>query len=271
MRDGGRTSCWITLDGAVNARAVVPRVLLRADNLQSLSARDVRLLVDDERVHVVLDLRTDVEVELEGPGPMTREPAVRIEHRSLYPDSGGNTDFEVDAVVLWQHDDDHDAVEESPVVRAYLSYLRRRPDSVVGSIRAIARSHGAVLVHCAAGKDRTGVVVALALDAAGIDRGAIVDDYLASRERIEEIMARLVRSPTYRAELDGQDPHQLAPSRGTMERFLQIVDERLGGSVAWLGANGLEPADLERLRRRLTLRGTHSTFDRHGGQIATRD
>jgi hypothetical protein len=41
-----RAPRWIALDGAVNARSVVPRVLLRADNLQSLSARDVRLLVE---------------------------------------------------------------------------------------------------------------------------------------------------------------------------------------------------------------------------------
>ena len=73
----------------MNARVIVPRVLLRSDNLQSLSGQDVRTLVDAQAVEVVVDLRTDVEVELEGPGPMTRESAVRIEHRSLYPDSGG--------------------------------------------------------------------------------------------------------------------------------------------------------------------------------------
>ena len=43
----------------------------------------------------------------------------------------------------------------------------------------VATARGAVLVHCAAGKDRTGVVVALALDAAGVDRETIVSDYLA--------------------------------------------------------------------------------------------
>lgn len=92
---------WIALDGAVNVRAVVPGVLLRADNLQSLSTRDVRLLVEEEALEVVLDLRTDVEVELEGPGPMTAERAVRIEHRSLHPDSGGNTDLDADTVKPW--------------------------------------------------------------------------------------------------------------------------------------------------------------------------
>jgi len=222
---------WIALDGAVNARVLVPRVLLRADNLQSLSERDVRLLVEAEALEVVVDLRTDVEVELEGPGPMTAELAVRTEHRSLYPDS--------------------ESPDEPPVVRAYMGYLRRRPDSVVGSVRAIARADGAVLVHCAAGKDRTGVVVALALDAAGVDRDTIVGDYLATRERIDAIMARLVSSPTYRAQLEGHDTHKFAPVPGTMERLLELVDDRFGGSVAWLSARGLGHADIERLRRRL--------------------
>ena len=153
---------WIALDGAVNARAVVPGVLLRADNLQSLTMRDVRLLVEEEALELVLDLRTDVEVELEGPGPMTAERAVRIEHRSLHPDSGGNTDLDADTVKPWWSAGEDDLPGELPVVRAYMSYLRRRPDSIVGSVRAIARVTGAVLVHCAAGKDRTGVVVAVA-------------------------------------------------------------------------------------------------------------
>ena len=243
---------WIALDGAVNARAVVPGVLLRADNLQSLSARDVRFLVEEEAVDVVLDLRTDVEVEREGPGPMTAERAVRIEHRSLHPDSGGNTDLEADTVRPWgRGDEDETTGLETPIVRAYMSYLRRRPDSVVGAVRTIARAERAVLVHCAAGKDRTGVVVAVALEAAGVGREAIVADYVATAERIDAIMARLVSSPTYRAELEGYDVRNHAPLRETMERFLELVSDRFGGSAAWLGAHGLSDADLERLRDRL--------------------
>jgi protein-tyrosine phosphatase len=230
---------------------VVPRVLLRADNLQSLSQRDVRRLVEAEALEVVLDLRTDVEVALEGPGPMTAELAVRIEHRSLYPDSAGNTDLEAGTVKPWGVAARDESPDESPVVRAYMSYLRRRPDSVVGSVRAIARADGAVLVHCAAGKDRTGVVIALALDAAEVDRDTIVGDYLASRERIDAIVARLLSSSTYRAELEGHDAQELAPVPGTMERLLELVDQRFGGSAAWLSAHGLGDADLKRLRRRL--------------------
>jgi protein-tyrosine phosphatase len=243
---------WIALDGAVNARAVVPRVLLRADNLQSLSARDVRRLVDEHALEVVIDLRTDVESAFEGEGPISAEPGVRIELRSLYPDSAGRTDLDASTVKPWKaHHDDDPTLAEAPVVRAYMSYLRLRPDSIVGAVRTIARAEGAVLVHCAAGKDRTGVLVALALDAAGIERARIVADYLATAERIEAIIARLMGSALYRGELEGHDPQRHAPLAGTMERVLELVDERHGGSAAWLSAHGLEDHDLQLLRRRL--------------------
>jgi protein-tyrosine phosphatase len=243
---------WITLDEAANAQVVVPSVLLRSDNLQSLTAQDIRLLVEQEAVEVVLDLRTDVEVELEGPGPLTHEPRVRIEHRSLHPHSGGNTDLDADTVDLWPKTDDSPWPDEPPVVRAYMSYMTARPDSVLASIRAIANARGAVLVHCAAGKDRTGVVVALALDAAGVERETIVSDYLATGQRIDAIMDRLLSSPTYRPELEGHDPQAHAPVPGAIERVFELIDQDFGGSAAWLSSQGLSDEELSLLRRRVT-------------------
>jgi protein-tyrosine phosphatase len=245
------TARWIELDGAVNARVVVPGVLLRSDNLQSLTARDVSVLVDQEALEVVLDLRTELEIKLEGPGPMTQEPRVRIEHRSLYPGSGGNTDLEAATVNLWPGTGPSGWPDEPRVVQAYMSYLIGRPDSIVASVRTIANTPGAVLVHCAAGKDRTGVIVALAMDAAGVDRPLIVRDYLATADRIDAIMARLLGSPTYRDELQDHDPRTHAPVPGTMERVLALVDESFGGSAAWLAAHGLTGAELDRLQRRI--------------------
>jgi len=109
-----------------------------------------------------------------------------------------------------------------------------------------------VLVHCAAGKDRTGVVVALAMDAAGIDRQIIVEDYLATAERIDAIMERLMSSPTYRSELEGHDPRTHAPVPGTIERVFEILDEGFGGSVAWLSSQGMNSDELDALRRKMT-------------------
>ncbi|HWD70838.1 MAG TPA: tyrosine-protein phosphatase [Solirubrobacteraceae bacterium] len=245
---------WIELDGAVNARAVVPGVLLRSDNLQDLSERDVSELVGEHRLEVVLDLRTEVEVTLEGPGPLISESRVRVAHHSLYP-SQGNTDVDADTIKPgtrpWGSDDAVSLPDETPLVRAYLGYMYSRPDSVVAAVREIATADGATLVHCAAGKDRTGTIVAVALEASGATRELIAEDYLASGERIEQIMERLCSSDTYRQELEGHDPQRHAPVPGTIERVLEIVDAQHGGAAGWLLANGLTETELALLRERL--------------------
>jgi hypothetical protein len=257
---------WIPLDGAVNARdagglaladgtgVVPPRRLLRADNLQGLTARDVRRLVEELRLRTVVDLRTGVEVVREGPGPLTAVDEVAVEHRSLYPETGGQTDVDAETVVPWGGEALHpDDAPETATVQVYLAYLRHRPDSVVAAVRAVASppDDGAVLVHCAAGKDRTGVVVALALEAAGVARDEVVADYLVTRERIEAIVARLAASPTYAAEIRTYDVQSHAPREGTMERVLELLDERHGGAAGWLREHGMAEAELEALRARL--------------------
>jgi hypothetical protein len=236
---------WLALEGAANARVVVAGALLRSDNLQALSPRDVRLLVDEHALELVIDLRTDVEVAREGPGPLLAEETVRVEHRSLYPDAGPDTDLLGDTVLPWGLDAAPQDEGETRVVRSYLSYIRRRPDSIAEAVRAIARSHGAVLVHCAAGKDRTGVLVALALDAAGVDRAVIAADYMASDERVEAILERLLASDTYHRSLAGSSARDHATQAGAIERVLELVDERHGGARALLDA------DLQLLRTRL--------------------
>jgi protein tyrosine/serine phosphatase len=242
---------WLHLEGAANVRAVVPGALIRADNLQSLTPADIRTLVNDQGVELVIDLRTDVEVRMEGPGPLAATPGVHIANWSLYPTSDQPATLDESTVAPWRRIDDTDWPQESRSVRRYMTYLARRPDSIVGSIEAIARADGAVIVHCAAGKDRTGLVVAFALDAAGVDRPVIVRDYVASGDRIHEIIGRLSLSPTYRDALEGRDPRTFAPEASTIQRVLDLTDQFFGGPGAWLMTHGLDGADLERLRRRL--------------------
>ena len=255
---------WLELEGAVNARdvgglplrdggAVRRGRLLRTDNLQALTENDVRKLVDELRVQAVVDLRTGIEVELEGPGPLVADERVRIAHRSLYPETGGQTDIDAETALPWTLQSPPEDAGETPTVQVYLAYLRRRPDSVVEALREIAHAprDGAVVVHCAAGKDRTGVVVALALEVAGVERGAVVEDYLATAERIDEIVARLASSPTYAGEMRSDDPQSHAPREGTMERVLELLDERYGGVAAWLESHGLDAGEQAALRARL--------------------
>ncbi|HZB77167.1 MAG TPA: tyrosine-protein phosphatase [Solirubrobacteraceae bacterium] len=256
------SSRWLDLEGAANARdlgglplegggATASGVLVRSDNLQGLTPADVRRLVDDLGVAVVVDLRTGAEVALEGPGPLVAEGRVEIRHRSLYPEAGGHTDAAADETVFPWVAARGRTREETPAVRAYLGYLRDRPDSILGALRDIARAPGATVVHCAAGKDRTGVVCMLALAVAGATREAIVADFLATGERIAALMARLRASPTYADDLRHRDDAAHAPRPETIERVLDVLEARHGGPLGWLAQARFAGDDAAALRRRL--------------------
>ena len=103
-----------------------------------------------------------------------------------------------------------------------------------------------MLVHCAAGKDRTGIVVAFALAAAGVAREAIVSDYVATAERISLIMARLRASPTYAPDLDDQSDESHAPRAETMQAVFDALDTHYGGPLGWLSEHGFDPSALRR-------------------------
>lgn len=248
---------WLELDGAVNIRDVggTPTAdggktrrsrLLRADNLQDLSSADLGVLVDAVGLDTVIDLRTAHEIDAEGPGPLRAYSRVRHVHHSLLPDGGD------DALLARDRTDGGAAAEESDrVVAHYLGYVTHRPDSIVGALRAIAEAPGAALVHCAAGKDRTGVVTAFALEVAGVDRAAIAADYAATAHRIEAIIGRLRRSETYREDVERKTLDEHRPRAESMERFLERVDALHGGVRPYLGTHGFGEADTARLRAKL--------------------
>lgn len=133
----------------------------------------------------------------------------------------------------------------------YLGYLAQRPDSVVAALRAIADSPGAVIVHCAAGKDRTGTVIGLALKLAGATDEAIVTDFLASAERVPQILERLKGRPAYAVNLDGKTVQQQTPRADTMRLMLRSLEEDHGGLETWLAQHGWTGEDTSRLRAKL--------------------
>jgi protein-tyrosine phosphatase len=253
---------WIELEGTVNVRdvgglptadgrVVRPGVLIRSANLQHLTEADVTRLVDVLGVRRVIDLRTDIEVTSEAPGPMHAHPGVTVRHLSLYPDDNrGESDLQRPSDVLLPWHGERGTGDRNPAVTSYLRYLRRRPDSIVAALRAIAEPAGATVVHCAAGKDRTGMVIALALTMVGVSRELVAADYAHTQSQIGEIMDHLARSELYHREVT--QPEKMPPaSPQFMLDVLAAIDADFGGVPQWLAGNGWTGADTAQLRATL--------------------
>lgn len=137
----------------------------------------------------------------------------------------------------------------------YKSTLLESAWSFAAAVSMIAESDDKpVLVHCTAGKDRTGLVVALALDAIGVERTAVVADYTESAlnldgEWINRTLSALVShgvpiSPRLFEVLGGSPDH-------AMSAVLEWLDDRYGSATGFLVAHGMQEECVEQLRRKL--------------------
>ena len=187
---------WIELAGAVNVRDVgglptvdggetVDRRVLRSENLQELTAEDIVTLVDEIGVTTIVDLRSTRELMTEGPAPLDSVDGVQHAHHPVLKEFLDASDTVAAALLLTAQQEDAERYPDDLMCGHYLGYLENRPEEVVGALRSIVAAPGAAVVHCAAGKDRTGVVIALALTTAGVDPEVIVADYVATNDRIE--------------------------------------------------------------------------------------
>jgi protein-tyrosine phosphatase len=261
---------WIDLDGLANLRDVgglptvdgseiKPRRLLRSENLRDLSRHDVDVLLGLGLTDVV-DLRTEYEIEFEGPHRLSRHPKVRVHAHSMFrewreglgedkPDD--NRPEALPAEALPWVDVEPEVDLENEVASVYLSYLVYRPDSVLAALRAVGEAPGTVLVHCAAGKDRTGTIVALALLVAGADRDAVIADYAASTDRVEAVVRRLKGSEAYEESLR-ETPLSAHFSRPeSMIALLDHVERQYGDVIELLSRIGWTQEDTDRLRAKL--------------------
>jgi len=238
---------WLRLEGTENVRDVggLPvtgakstksGVLLRSANLRMLTAGDVEQLIEKVGLRTVIDLRTPREVDRDGPSALARA-GVRTVELSLISDGMAPLPL----------------TEADPLLREYLGYLSHRGEQVVEAVRVLAEPDaGPTLVHCAAGKDRTGVLVALVLDAVGVERQAVVADYGMSAEAIPAMFDRW----RAHAVAEGYDPDPVdiqrhMPRPAVLAEVMRTLDRRHDGAAGWLREGGLEEPSLERLRDRL--------------------
>jgi protein-tyrosine phosphatase len=116
---------------------------------------------------------------------------------------------------------------------------------------AMARQDsGTVLFHCTAGKDRTGMISALLLSLAGVERGQIVANYAESERnlgaslKMTPQMAEMIEKNPRIAALMGSPPEAI-------ESFLDSLERDHGGVRAYFREIGVNDLDVERLLRRL--------------------
>jgi protein tyrosine/serine phosphatase len=206
--------------------------LFRSDTLQELTDEDVARLVEELEIAFVIDLRQAVEAVEEGRGPLARRPVCYANVPLVDLDSPAGAPGEL-------------------TVTQYLDHLEHDPNLVVAVELVASVVHRPTVLHCAAGKDRTGVVCAFALETVGAGRAAIVADYVATGERLVPLLARLRSSPTYADDLDGSPDESHRPRAATMERVLELIDARHGGASAWLERHGFGAGERDALRARL--------------------
>ncbi|MFI2608345.1 tyrosine-protein phosphatase [Kitasatospora sp. NPDC018619] len=134
----------------------------------------------------------------------------------------------------------------------YLLMAESAPQAVAAAVEAAARP-GGVLVHCAAGKDRTGLLTALLLELLGVPAEEIVTDYARTNEAIQQIWAGL--ADRNRAALNEVEAGRMvvpaplleAPA-GAMTGFLALVHGTYGDAAGLLAACGVTPGTVEAFR-----------------------
>jgi protein-tyrosine phosphatase len=133
----------------------------------------------------------------------------------------------------------------------YLSLLAARADTIAGIVTIAANTRGPLLVHCAAGKDRTGIVTAVLLRSAGVTRGAVVGDYLATgstaRRRRERVAAFGIE---FRPSVVPDEFFDV--SRDAISAVLDVVESSPDHTVSkWLIEHGTDAADIAAWTNRL--------------------
>lgn len=232
---------WRDLGGlpTVDGRFTRPGRLFRSDTLQEVDEADARRLADEVGLRTIVDLRLAGEVVREGRGALEGEPSVR--HLSV-PLISVDLSVPGTAVPL---------ITADMHIPHYVGFLEVSADKFRVIAETLAADGIPAVVHCAAGKDRTGVVVAVLLDAVGVERTAIIDDYVRTREFYPQVHARLETLPSYGEYINLQPPEVMDARPETIGGFLDGLAEQFGSGADFLRSVGVGDDVISRLRAAL--------------------
>ena len=129
----------------------------------------------------------------------------------------------------------------------YLRWLESSPQAFVDALTALGHPASyPVVFHCAAGKDRTGVLASLVLDILGVERKVIIEDYALTAINLDSILIRQRNDPET-AQRMIEAPQLFTAESRTMEKFLEGLYEKYGGARAWALASGVAAESMDAL------------------------
>lgn len=261
------SGAWNFRDVAETAR-LRPGRLFRSSELSHLDDAGRRTLAG-LGVTDVADLRSPAEVQRRGAGAVPdgvevhNLPFPEVSHH--HDDDAGDTQAPHES--SWQKMmTEYSDEDPSVAAQRWMTSEYERFPTLGGSRRAVRQiitllgAGRPVLVHCFAGKDRTGFAVAVALEAAGVSANAVLADYLRSNDAVGALRDAILTTMRSREGVT-DEVVSFAESRltdevlGVREQYLvsarRVLDDTHGGLTGYLDAAGVTSADVERLRGQL--------------------
>ncbi|WP_405975178.1 tyrosine-protein phosphatase [Streptomyces sp. NBC_00988] len=237
----------------VDGRRVRHGVLFRSGHLAHATEEDAAFL-DSLGLHTIFDFRNASDQKLEGPD--VELPGVRNVNLPLSDPADGSE--------FWKmvRDGEMDQLREilggdkgaNRMIASYRTIIKERTAEHSQVLRSLAEDSVPALMHCAAGKDRAGLSIAVTLLAVGVEREAIVADYLESNAKHRRYKVR--RSGSSASAYSPEVMELLSPLFDARAEYLttafETVEETWGGVDAYLEQGlGITPEIRERLRERL--------------------
>ena len=214
---------------------------MRADNVRRLSASGWQTALD-HGVRRLVDLRFEGEEQGEPDLP----EALEVIGVSLFGQQDPRVEREFEERVR-----DADDIA-SVFADGYIRALEKGADRVVAAVAAVADADhtDGIVIHCLAGKDRTGIVSALLLGVAGVPDESVAADYAESDPNMRLLFGDWIASAESESELELRRRVIQAPA-ATMATVLAWLRDRGGGAAGYLREAGLTDEQLDRLRTRL--------------------
>jgi len=212
------------------------QTLYRADGIHRISEADV-LTLEPLGLRTVIDLRTPNEIAEHGRFPLEAY-AVDYHHHPVLD-------------VVWSPEQ-IEALGDSPtfLVDRYREMLVIGEGALGRSLRLLAESDTYPAVfHCAAGKDRTGILAALVLSLVGVPDEVIADDYALSREGVVRMIEwAIANMPEARERMSKAPSSMMEAEPESILALLDHIRADHGTVEQYVGTLGVEPEHIERLR-----------------------